>query len=425
MPKMYHRAQPRPDGTRKVLLATPTHSGLSAGYTFAISECRQALAAAGIHSELAIFAGDCHVDDARNRLVRDFLETDCDDLVFIDSDIGFEPGALVRLLEYDRDVVAATYPFKQDDEGFPVQFIPGPIRADDDGLVEVTAVPTGFLRIRRHVLERLDRDALHFMPKSDNRKPLPLIFERTINAECRVGGDYTFCAKWRATGGKIYVDPEITLDHYGENQWTGSLGHFQRKELYGRVSAGLLEIKHGLDTPKTHQDIVKGWGNEWSVDAAMLACVVELARTQNKPVLEIGSGISTLAMATANPDIVIHAIEHDRIWIERMQEEIRRSAIGNIVLHYCPLKKYDGYKWYDDEIIPREDFGMVICDGPPRQQGSRKGLFDRCPELLETAILVVDDTNSPRELNHVIQWSEATGRDFHLLGHERQFAVAA
>jgi hypothetical protein len=43
--------------------------------------------------------GDSLVSRARNRLAADFLESDCTHLLFIDSDIVFEPEDIIRLLE--------------------------------------------------------------------------------------------------------------------------------------------------------------------------------------------------------------------------------------------------------------------------------------------------------------------------------------
>jgi hypothetical protein len=37
------------------------------------------------------------------------------------------------------------------------------------------------------------------------------------------GEDYTFCDRWRATGGKIWVDPDIVLRHVGTTTYTGSI----------------------------------------------------------------------------------------------------------------------------------------------------------------------------------------------------------
>jgi len=130
MPRLFHKPV---NAERKAFLAVPCTNGVTAGLAFALHSSSAALSLAGWTAELAILDGDCHVDDARNSLVKSFLASDCEVLVFIDSDIRFEPESLAALLAFDADVVGASYPYKDDDEGFPVAFMPGEIWADAEG----------------------------------------------------------------------------------------------------------------------------------------------------------------------------------------------------------------------------------------------------------------------------------------------------
>src|SRR5688572_1419621 len=99
---------------KKVLLATPSYDRPCAAYTFAIAKSREALSQAGIQSAYLLLQGNCHVDDARNSIVRDFLESDCTDLVFLDADVDWEPEALVQLCQRECDVVGGVYPYRRD-----------------------------------------------------------------------------------------------------------------------------------------------------------------------------------------------------------------------------------------------------------------------------------------------------------------------
>ena len=84
MPRMFHR--PVAGSGQRVFLATPCYGGLSAGYAFALFASSAALSKAGMVAELAIYSGNCHVDDSRHTLVADFLASECTDLVFLDAD---------------------------------------------------------------------------------------------------------------------------------------------------------------------------------------------------------------------------------------------------------------------------------------------------------------------------------------------------
>ena len=376
MPKMFHRAR----GPADVLLATPVMDRPAASYTFALYESARVLETAGIRADLALYQGDAHVDDARNRIVRDFLEGPYKTLLFIDSDLRWEPSDLVTLCGFDRPVVGVGYPFKQDQEGFTVRFLDGPRIADEDGLLEVDTVATGMLKIQRPVLEQLAELAERFAPKSDRRSNIPCVFERATLNGVRYGGDTHFCRKWQDIGGKIYVWPEMHLEHYGETNWSGSLGHYLRKHEYGAIRAGLLEIQNGVDTFATYRDLVDAWGNDWSVDAGLLSAAVELCR--GKIVLEFGSGLSSLAMAAAGA--VVHSVEHSEEWLDRLQSQSKDYGL-NLNIHFSPLVN----GWYSE--VPEVKADLVLIDGPPRHCAVRDRVYD-FPALL-TGTLLVDDAD--------------------------------
>ena len=221
-----HRSGPH------VFIAIPCHGEISAPTFVSFFEGAQFLDALGFNITLCVEAGNCHVDDARNSLVRRFIDTQCTDFVFIDADVGFRCEDLHKLVTVDRDIVAGVYPKKDDNEEFPVMVMPGEaLWSDKDGLVEVLGVPTGFLRIKRDVLVNLYNKALHF---TGSGGPLGMtygvIFERGIQEGRRMSGDYAFCAKARAAGYRIFVDPEMQFSHTGAKTWSGTLGKWWKAQ---------------------------------------------------------------------------------------------------------------------------------------------------------------------------------------------------
>jgi len=215
--------------TKKVMFAIAAYEGVSAGCTISLYESAAMLQQSGIEHQILIFSENCSVNDARNQMVAEFLRTDCTDLIFIDTDVRFSPECVVNLLSYDRDVVAGVYPKKRDNADFPVQLPPTDLWTEEDGCLQVLGVPTGFLRIKRKGFEHL----YEFVPKVKTLDPelrMPLIFERATIDYHRLTGDFEFCRKWRALGGKIYVDPEMHLGHSGKEEWSGSLGKHLRQK---------------------------------------------------------------------------------------------------------------------------------------------------------------------------------------------------
>ena len=430
MPRTYRVKADSGDG-QHVFLAVAAYSDVSAGFCSALFASQNALSKAGIAVDLEILSENCHVDDARNALVRDFLESDCTDLVFLDADVSWNADSLVRLVQADRDVVAGLYPLKEGEPAYPVRMIPGEIWADGDGLIEVESVPTGFLRIRRSVLETLSDIAPGYIDKGDEpgRRKAPLIFERTLEDDRRWGGDYTFCRKWRATGGKIFIDPEIHFEHYGQGVWPGSYGAHLRKINGLSIGRALALIGMAKESPMDFAELVDVWGNpKFSASPELLQIAVMMARDTTEHILECGSGISTAVLAAAAPDREVWALEHDPDWAAHTREMLEREGIKNAHVLDAPLIDYGEYDWY---TLPPElptEFGLVLCDGPPRiTHESRTGFIPQIKDRLSAGCaVVVDDAESLKDLTSESEagWGTQLGAEFYITGPpHRKYAV--
>ena len=199
----------------------------------ALLEEQGAAALAGRRARLALqiaFApGSSLVTTARDILARDFLATEAERLIFVDSDVAWEAGQLLALARHDVDIVGGAYRLKQESEAYPVEWLDRPLlRADPlTGLLEVSALPGGFLSISRNVFERL-RAAHPERAYTHQGEALHAFFH------CPYGGgeDGAFCADWRAAGGQIFLDPELTLTHVdGGRRFTGCIGDWLRRRM--------------------------------------------------------------------------------------------------------------------------------------------------------------------------------------------------
>lgn len=389
-----------------VCLAIPTYGAHTPVLTFALAASIRELDAAGIPYDLIILAGNCHVDDARNSIVRAFMDGDCSALMFIDSDLTWAPEDLVRLVRIDRDVVAGVYPHKQDARTFPVRHLKTEfLNAEADGVIEVEGVPGGFLKISRAAIERLSDASTHYFEQEGDATTTPLIFERSVKGTTRFSGDYTFCQKWRALGGQIYMDPEIRFGHCGEKEWRGCYGAHLRdtnKLPLRGVQLIQLNAETAADIAALHEE----WGNGvFAAPIEMIQAAVEITRTlpTGSVILEMGTGLTTLCMAAANPAVTVHALEHDAAWYNRIMEHIARLGLQNIQVHYAPLKD----RWYDLSTVPPLSPALVIIDGPPRSQGDRMIAFENVDM---SGTLIIDDITAEimdrlrshgREINQV------------------------
>ena len=164
-------------------------------------------------------AYDSLVQRARNDIVRLAIEEDFDDLIFIDSDVEWNPEWVFKLLEYKEDVVGGVYPKKTDEPQFPVHALKDGMKLEENGLIEVNGLPTGFLKISRDALKKV-WDA---STESQNEgRTCRMVFDIQVQDGQLVSEDIVFCRKWQDLGGKVFVDPTMTCNHVGTKKYTGN-----------------------------------------------------------------------------------------------------------------------------------------------------------------------------------------------------------
>ena len=146
------------------------------------------------------------VQSNRNSIALDFLKSDCDYLVMIDSDT-IVPNNFLELIDHDKDIISATYcgwhktylqfmAFNRDEKA---QYGITPISGT--GLKEADYLGTGAMIIKREVIENIKRP-----------------FDCTYNDDgiVTLGEDFSFCEKAREKGYKMWVDLDCICSHYKE-----------------------------------------------------------------------------------------------------------------------------------------------------------------------------------------------------------------
>jgi len=402
--------------TQKVMLATTAYDSPHASYTQSIQAGRLALERAGTPTAYLLLSGNCHVDDARNAVVREFLDSDCTDLVFIDADVSFEPDALIALCGFDVDLCGGIYPYRSHDrEGMPVRMMSHAVEQRVDGLIEVEGLPTGFMRIRREVLEKLAGPAKKFVTR-DHRK-IPLLFERAFTGQGRLSGDLHFCDTWRRLGGKTWAAPELRLGHVATSVEVDSLGAFLRRRDGATIEYVCDAVAAGIETQGHYEELKEFIDNKWSASIAVLSTCVAIARKCTGPIIEAGSGISTILMAAANPNVMVHCLEHDVIFAEWTRRYARQSNLGfrNICLITAPISGVG--EWYDlddeDKEATKGKFSLGVVDGPPRQYQSRLKFFDVFGKRCQ--MIIVDDIDDVSYYAAVKVWCAENNRELEII----------
>lgn len=153
-----------------------------------------------------------------------------------------------------------------------------------------------------------------------------------------------------------------------------------------------------------------GWGNPgYSAGARYLRHVSERAVAASGPVLECGSGLTTvvLGLLARRNGFDVVTLEHDPNWHARITETLARLGLDRVRVHLAPLQRYGTFDWYDVSDLPdTQDFDLVVCDGPPgKTRGGRVGLMPLMGDrLADDAVILLDDTRRKRERRAIDLW---------------------
>jgi glycosyltransferase involved in cell wall biosynthesis len=251
---------------KRVMIATPCYGGqLSVYYFKSYLDLISEFSSRGVDYVLSMISNESLITRARNTIASNFLTYEdakgkLDYLFFIDSDIQFHPHAALRLLLHDKDVITASYPMKVIDfsnvenqalsasdlatntTSYAInlkfdseeQREKGQLRLKD-GLLELVDGATGFMLIKRNVLETM-RDVFPELAYSNDSIDVKLdgsseikkvnhyaFFDTMIdpNDKRYLSEDYAFCRRWQSLGNKVWLDPFIKLNHVGNHIFQG------------------------------------------------------------------------------------------------------------------------------------------------------------------------------------------------------------
>lgn len=176
------------------------------------------------------------------------------------------------------------------------------------------------------------------------------------------------------------------------------------------------------------QRLVDSWGNSWSAQWEYLDSILTQLRETSGPVLECGSGLSTLLIGIRCKQLgrEVWAMEHTPQWAERLQGYLKRYSVDSVHLCSAPLVSYPTYDWYDKSLIPADlRFGLVICDGPPwASRGGRYGLVPlMIGQFAPGCRVFVDDAGRPEEQEMLATWARDFGLRGDTEGQEKPYAV--
>jgi len=233
----------------KLFLSTPCYGGMCLqAYAESMLNFQRLCASRGIELYLDTTENESLITRARNISIARFLyKSNADFFIFVDADVHFQAESLLRLVESGHDVSVACYPKKV----IMWDQAEHAVKSGDDrnlqrlasslvlnfkhersevmnGFTEVLDGPTGFMCIRRNVIEKMYENYPNLMCVNDHQnKDLDTycaIFDCMIDPENRryLSEDYAFCRRWQQMGGKIHADVTTVLGHVGNLRFNGA-----------------------------------------------------------------------------------------------------------------------------------------------------------------------------------------------------------
>lgn len=215
---------------RKVLFATPCYDGkVHVEFLQSLLATLPLLAQNGIALYPVQINHDALVQRARNDFVRMALETECDDLIFMDADQEWNPEWVLRLLQHEVDVVGCPVPKKSDDMlYFNVKLLPEGLLAPVNHLLRVHSVGAGFLRISRRALQQVWDISSEYQNNGTKGR---MVFDVEVQDGELVSEDTVFCNKWKSLGGQVWIDPSMTCNHVGSKVYKSNFAAFIKAAL--------------------------------------------------------------------------------------------------------------------------------------------------------------------------------------------------
>lgn len=268
---------------RKLFLATPMYGGQCAGmFTRSVADLSALCTHYGIHLQIYFLFNESLITRARNYCVDEFLRSECTHMMFIDSDIGFNPNDVLALLamqddDSPYDVIGGPYPKKciswekikmavdkgvaDENPNVLEKFVGDYVFNPKGGTrqipigepCEVREIGTGFMMTRRKTFEQYQK---HFPEQwykpdhvrteaFDGSREIMAYFDCIIDPEDKryLSEDYMFCYNVQKAGMKVWFCPWMQMSHVGTYIFGGSLADLA--SIGATATADIKQLKKG------------------------------------------------------------------------------------------------------------------------------------------------------------------------------------
>ena len=204
---------------RKVLIATPAFDGrVDVWYVNALINTIRLGIANNILIQPVFMSYDALVQRARNDLVSLAVSEKYDDMIFIDSDMEWNPEWVISLLSRKEHVVGGTTRKKTDqEEVYPVKTTSTAI--NKKGLMKCEAIGTGFVKLSKRAFTALYNTSQEY---TNEGKSARMVFDVSVVDGELWSEDTTMFSKLAVLKIPVWLDPTMTCNHIGTKKFEGN-----------------------------------------------------------------------------------------------------------------------------------------------------------------------------------------------------------
>jgi glycosyltransferase involved in cell wall biosynthesis len=249
---------------RKLFLATPMYGGQCAGmFAKSIADLSALCTKYGIPVQFYFLFNESLITRARNYCADEFMRSECDHLMFIDSDIGFNPQDVIALMAMQMndpekyDIIGGPYPKKciswekikyavdkgvaDQDPNVLERFVGDYVFNPKGGTTsiqinepcEVLEIGTGFMMVTKNAMQKFADfyPQYNYRPDHvrtaafDGSREIMMYFQAEVDPKSKryLSEDYWFCQKSQEAGLKTWFCPWMKMQHVGSYIFGGSL----------------------------------------------------------------------------------------------------------------------------------------------------------------------------------------------------------
>ena len=248
----------------KLFVATPMYGGQCAGmFTKSCADLSAICTQYGIPLQFYFLFNESLITRARNYCCDEFMRSGADHMMFIDSDIGFNPQDIIAMMALQSqdskyEIIGGPYPKKciswekiklavdkgladenpNNLEKYVGDFVFNPKGGQQSIAIsepcEVLEIGTGFMMITKDAMQKFYdtyKDQYSYKPDHvrtehfDGSREILQFFQAEIDPVSKryLSEDYWFCQKAQAAGIKTWFCPWMKLQHVGSYIFGGSL----------------------------------------------------------------------------------------------------------------------------------------------------------------------------------------------------------